>query len=381
MSHTSNKHQQPTAYRVVKTQRGSVLVIAVFVVSIIIAVAARFTADYQLAIARAEQSLFHSQMQQLLYSVESFASWVLIEDANDDNNNGKYKQNGQNGSYDHFDEEWVNPLQVPIEEATVTASLEDAQSRFNINQLTGRPDKYDPNGVFSLRYTVAQRRFIRLLQTHPDNLVDPALAQQITDAVIDWIDDDDTTSGVGGAESDYYSSQEPAYRAANRMLISVTELRLIRGVTPEIYDHIAPLLIALPDSTGININTVSATIIRAINEKDIETPISEDDAATLLGQRPSKPDGNTDDELAASASTPFETTQAFTESSEFAQVFANDPETWPDVSGLRTGSEYFILSAQVELLDYQRTQLSIIKREAAEDSYKARVIRRTREQL
>lgn len=374
----------PYRYRSRQSQRGSVLVIAVFVVSVIIAVAARFTGDYQLAIARAEQSLIHSQMQQLLYSVESFASWVIIEDAKDDNNNGRYNQNGQNGSYDHFDEKWITPLQVPVEEAKVNASLEDAQSRFNINQLSGRPEKYDPNGTFSQRYTIAQRRFIRLLQTHPDNLVDPSLAQQITDAVIDWIDSDNTVSGLGGAENDYYITQEPPHLAANQGFISITELQHIRGMTPEIYTHLEPLLVALPASAGININTASVTIMRSINEKDIDTPISQEDANTLIGQRPVKPEGGKTDDSSNTFTTdasPFESTEAFTGSSEFAQIFANDPKAWPPIDGLRTGSEYFILTAQVEMLDYQRYQMSVLKRETADDGYKTRIIRRTREQL
>jgi len=360
-------------------QQGTVLVIAVFVVTIIVGIAARFTGDFQLAVARAEQHLIHAQLQQYLYSVESFAGWVLIEDAKADNDNGQYEKEGKSGSFDHLEEEWNNELQAPIEEAKVAASLEDALSRFNLNQLTGRPEPYNANGDFSQRYTVAQKRFIRLLQTDPDSLVDSALAQQITDAIIDWIDADNTVSGIGGAENGYYESLEPAYHSANRPFISVTELRQVRGITPEIYAYISTLVVALPNTEGFNLNTALPALLRSLNERNTETPLALADAENLISTRPKVRQEAED--LGQAANEAFESVDAFLNSSGTAQIFGNDPELWPSSEGLRTGSEYFILTAQVEIANYQRQQLSILKREAIDSGFKSSVIRRTREQL
>ena len=124
-----------------QSQRGSVLVIVAFVVSIIVALSARFTSDFQLAVARTEQHVIHTQLQQYLHSVENFASWVLIEDAKQDDADGRFKGNGVDGNYDHLQEEWNNPLQAPIEDVTISASLKDALSYFNLNQLPGRPSR------------------------------------------------------------------------------------------------------------------------------------------------------------------------------------------------------------------------------------------------
>jgi hypothetical protein len=50
-------------------QQGSVLLIAVFITSVIVAIAARFTGDFQLSVARAEHTIIGAQLQQYSYSV------------------------------------------------------------------------------------------------------------------------------------------------------------------------------------------------------------------------------------------------------------------------------------------------------------------------
>lgn len=351
-------------------QKGTVLIIAVFFASVIAAIAARFTGDFQLSAARTEQGLISAQLQQFFYSVESFAGWVLIQDADDDSNNGRYKNNGINGSYDHLQEEWMQQLNAPIEEAEVTAHLEDAQGRFNLNQLQGRPSPYKPTGTFSEKFTVAQQRFIRLLQTYPGDEVSLADAVAITEAVIDWVDIDDTVTGQGGAEDSFYGSQDSPYRPANQFFTHVSELRLVKGVTREIYDYLQPLVIALPNKEGVNINTALAPVMRSLNQKNVETPLSETDVSILLSSRPQN---NT--ELA------YRSVDGFLASSEANQLFGVDAELWPSVEGLRTGSEFFLLTSTIRLLDYQQTLTSLIKRESVDTGINTRVLRRIREQL
>jgi len=365
-------------------QQGTVLVIAVFIASVIIAIAVRFTSGFQLSVARTEQSIVNTQLQQFLYSIEDFSGWVLIEDAEADGADGNYIKNGVYASYDHLQERWATSIDVPIEAAKIEASLEDALSRFNLNQLQGRPLPYNVNGLFAERYTTAQQRFIRLLQTHPDG-IDVPLAEEITQAVIDWVDADNTPTGQGGAENNYYESLDPSYRAANRFFISVTELRQVKGMTNEIYSYMEPLLIALPNAEGFNINTASLALIRSLNQPNVETPLTEQDAVMLVSNRPLMTVVDNDNDLDEPPLTEaYESVEDFLASNEASQVFGVDPIFWPSVNGLRTGSQYFILTAKVSMLDYQRSQISIIKRESTTDgakSVKTKVIRRTREQL
>lgn len=63
---------------------------------------------------------------------------------------------------------------------------------------------------------------------------EPNKADEITDSILDWRDDDDFTS-PNGAESDYYSSLQDPYVAKNGFFDVPDELLLVKGVTPEIY--------------------------------------------------------------------------------------------------------------------------------------------------
>ncbi|QDT03268.1 General secretion pathway protein K [Rubripirellula lacrimiformis] len=59
----------------------------------------------------------------------------------------------------------------------------------------------------------------------------PGMTEDVADAILDWIDEDDEPRPFG-AESDYYQTLPAAYSAANGPLNSVEELLLVRGVTP-----------------------------------------------------------------------------------------------------------------------------------------------------
>ncbi|MGS2718578.1 type II secretion system minor pseudopilin GspK [Eionea flava] len=371
-------------------QRGSVLLIAVFITSVIVAIAARFTGDFQLSVARAEHTIIGAQLQQYAYSTEEFAAWVLEQDADNDNSNGRYIKNGRQGSYDHWQEDWAIALNVPVDDAVIKATLTDALSRFNLNQLQGRPTPYNPQGTLNERFTTGQQRFMRLLQTQPDDLVDPSLAQSITEAAIDWMDGDNNVTGQGGAENNYYSSLDTPYRAANQPFISVTELRQIKGITDEIYRYLAPLVVVLPNDVGFNVNTALPAVMRSLNQQNIDTPLVESDAALLTEGRPLAEDtaaiDNNENATAENNSEiqdsqAFESVEDFLASDGFSRAFDNDPDFWPDAQGLHTGSEFFILDIEITINTSSHRQMSLLKRELTQEGVKTKVLRRTRQQL
>ena len=60
----------------------------------------------------------------------------------------------------------------------------------------------------------------------------PGMTDDVADAILDWIDADDTPRDQG-AESEYYSGLQPAYVPRNAPPVSLEELLLVKGVTPE----------------------------------------------------------------------------------------------------------------------------------------------------
>lgn len=63
-------------------------------------------------------------------------------------------------------------------------------------------------------------------------LMIPGMTYELADAILDFIDDDETPRTYG-CESEYYGGLQPAYSSKNSPLESLDELLLVRGVTPE----------------------------------------------------------------------------------------------------------------------------------------------------
>ncbi len=61
----------------------------------------------------------------------------------------------------------------------------------------------------------------------------PRMTPQIADAIMDWIDADSQPRPLG-AEASWYSAQNAARLPAQRPLYDLSEMLLIRGVTPEL---------------------------------------------------------------------------------------------------------------------------------------------------
>jgi general secretion pathway protein K len=144
--------------------------------------------------------------------------------------------------------------------------------------------------------------------------VDPGQATPIVNSILDWIDVDDQTR-VEGAETEYYQTLNPPYAAKNGPIDDISELLLIKGITPEIYygasatdyqpnyfsqqrsrfgQAAAPPTITVgltnlftPLSDGkVNINTASAEVLEMIPGMD---PLT---AEAIVGGRSGQDDGS-----------------------------------------------------------------------------------------
>jgi hypothetical protein len=60
----------------------------------------------------------------------------------------------------------------------------------------------------------------------------PGMTEDVADAILDWMDADDEPREYG-AERDYYASLSTPYAPRNGPLLTVEELLLVRGVTPQ----------------------------------------------------------------------------------------------------------------------------------------------------
>ncbi len=110
------------------------------------------------------------------------------------------------------------------------------------------------------------------------------------DAIVDWIDRDQQPTLPYGAEDEYYLGLEPAYRSANQLFSSVTELRLIRGIGEATYERLSPFVSALPRRTTLNVNTAKPEILQSISADFDEQRVRE----IILGREEMGGFGNVD---------------------------------------------------------------------------------------
>ncbi len=139
------------------------------------------------------------------------------------------------------------PFISELNGAQVSAILEDDSNCFNLNAMRPRENAEAPSGS-----TIKQYQALLLSLDIPDNDVRILIA-----SLIDWLDAD-STARLNGAETGYYASLRPAYRASGMAMVSVSELRAVRGYSQQVYNQLSPLVCVResPDAAILNVNTL-----------------------------------------------------------------------------------------------------------------------------
>lgn len=147
--------------------------------------------------------------------------------------------------YDTLDEIWSRPSPpISFGEGEAEVQVVDEERKLNLNALIL------PNGISENAKMVAV--FNALLSRL-------ALDLSLTDAILDWLDEDDSPR-IGGAESSYYRTLEPSFVAKNDLFDSIYELKLIRGVDAKTFRTLYPY-VTVHGSGKININTAPEDIL------------------------------------------------------------------------------------------------------------------------
>lgn len=263
-------------------QCGAVLIMVLLIVALVAGLGIKFAGDYQLGLARAEARWHGAQARAYLFSGEGAAIKFLASD---------------DAAVDHRQELWAQPVPVELPDGMgqLLISLDDANAKFNLNRLAQvKGDFNNPGKSPEQRFTAAQLIFIRLLQALPNPqdphaalVSSPEDAIQILEAIVDWTDQDSDPSGASGAENDYYLGQPDPYQAANMPFRSVEELQMVRGVTPQIMQGLRPYVTVLDASEVLNLNTMPELLFRCINVNTDLSPLSESQAKSLTGEKPS----------------------------------------------------------------------------------------------
>ncbi|MBF0424392.1 MAG: type II secretion system minor pseudopilin GspK [Magnetococcales bacterium] len=243
---------QPDAFR---DQRGVALIVALLIVAIATTAIVTMTNAQRIDLRRTENSFARDQATLFAYAGEAWARRILARDL-------------EQSTIDTLDETWAQKLSpIALEHGEISGYIEDMSGRFNLNNLVSGSSQ-------SLLDTGRFRRLLLLLNLNPDLLY----------AVIDWIDDNGTVSGPGGAEDPEYLAMDPPYRAANRPMVSPSELMMIKGFDFATYQKLAPFVTVLPTYTDINVNTASPAILHILAED-----MKDGDVERIVQRRKEKP--------------------------------------------------------------------------------------------
>ncbi len=345
-------------------QQGAALIIAMLILSIVVVITATMTVEHNFHVRRVSNQLAASQVYGILRGTEAFAYKALAVDAKLDDDNGLV--------VDNVAEFWAGEKDFIFDEVLFRGELIDLQGRFNLNSLLVEHVKGDP-----IPSNNSQAIFIRLLQTfelEEGVTLSYDEAQDITEAIVDYIDPDEDYAFGCGEDSGYFSIENRApHRTANQAFHSVSELRLICNLPVAIYRQLVPIVTVWPVSgeAGFNINTASVNLLQAI--------LLPDDAS-YKAVRDDKKYPTAPFEMSIDQKKELQMAQGFVARDEggigdtsegwdkhdaaqtyFAQSF-NNAKLWPTTS-LVLGSNYFLLVSDGKLADVNIHLESVISRE------------------
>ncbi len=142
----------------------------------------------------------------------------------------------------------VKFMKMKDEERQVFFGFEDEESRINVNLLTSQNYQI-------LKYLVIYFGF------------EEEAADIVAASVVDWVDGDETTFNAPyGAEEDFYSNQSPPRHCKNYAFESVDELRLVKGMTEDIFKKIKDYVTVYPPAGRfqVNMDTASRPVLTAL---------------------------------------------------------------------------------------------------------------------
>jgi len=155
----------------------------------------------------------------------------------------------RDNQYDTLDEIWSrSALPITLGDGEVRVTIEDEERKIDLNRLML------PNGI------APDERRLAVFQRLLDTL---GIDRGVADAVVDWLDTDENPR-AGGAESSYYLGLPNPYRAKNDLFDTIGELRLVRGVTSEVFEKLRPF-VTVSSSGMVNINTAPKEVLMSLS--------------------------------------------------------------------------------------------------------------------
>ena len=243
-------------------ERGIALLLTLLVLTLLVALILEFDAEARREYRDAAAFRDNFKATVLARAAVQAARGVLQQDFLKDKQTGEF--------FDAPTDLWALPItNYAIGDGLLTAQIEDERGKLNLNDLAAGGDP-TARKVKVLRV----KRLFELVQVNPD----------LVDAITDWVDQDEVPEATG-AESLYYQTLRPSYRAANAPLQTLLELRLIKGMTPDIIAKLSKVVTVYPQEgeSRVNLNTAGPLVLQALDPR-----ITQGMAMEIVQARPFK---------------------------------------------------------------------------------------------
>lgn len=246
-------------------QRGIALITVLLILSIMVTIAATMTGRMTASLLRTEGLNYSEKIYWYGQSAMDYSRLILND-------------NFADSDVVSLDQSWATAnSSFPVDEGTIIGNIIDYRSCFNVNAIA-EADDADQRALGVTQF----EELLTLLE------IEDASAETISESTRDWIDANTTVDVSQGAEDRYYESVNVGHLTANKLMVDISELRSVQGVTAEIYNKLRPYVCALPSSTqAINVNTVDpnkAEILLALFPSELSFTV--DEIKELLEDRP-----------------------------------------------------------------------------------------------
>jgi general secretion pathway protein K len=343
--------------------RGIALIVTLTVITLLVSVSLELNRQVRGSVTDSAIFRDRATLVHMLESGVSLASGVLVRDK-------------QDSDTDSIQEDWANPEKIEaylealsFPQGALSVSISDELSRIQVNALVDFPD--------GKAYNQEQRklwfRFITLMLLQQEGQetaffsepIDPAA---IIDPVKDWLDSDDNNSitGLNGAENSYYEDLSPGYSCRNGPMRHINELLRTKGITPEMFHSAEAAMSGISqymtvhgvERAGesytypgrININTAEAPVIAGLLPAGHEFLVAE-----IVAYREEKEAGEYLNEL---------------HDADWYQQVPGLGDVEIDPSLITTSSDTFRINCQAELFDMKMELQAVVERQKDPESGK-----------
>ncbi len=202
-------------------KEGIALIIVMIVIIVLAVLAGGFAYSMKVETRLARNSSFDSDMENIGRTAVERVRYMLAMQLRDPFNGRYTSVNHLKNMGPPSTNELVAWIQLENEEKPIghsSVEIVDMERKFNLTMI--RDERFSP----------VLQRALEMMG------VDPLQVTDIVDSYLDWVDPDNNKR-IHGAESEFYATLNPAapYVAKNGLLDDISELLLIRGMTPETF--------------------------------------------------------------------------------------------------------------------------------------------------